>query len=158
VSRGRGPANPRLRPARAADVDALLAIENAAFPTDRIERRAFQHAIRSPTMICLVAARGDEVLGYGIVERRRTSTAARLTSVAVAPAASGAGLGRRLLAAIEKQATAAGSQRMRLEVRADNTGARKLYEKTGYRLVETIDGYYEDGGTALRYEKPLVSS
>ncbi len=69
-----------VRPARPDDIDALLAIESAAFATDRMERRAFRHAVHSPTMICLVAARGDYVLGYGIVERRRTSTAARLTS------------------------------------------------------------------------------
>jgi ribosomal-protein-alanine acetyltransferase len=157
---GRGrepPAKAKIRPARAADIDALLAIENAAFASDRIERRAFRHAIRSPTMICLVASERSKVLGYGIVERRRTSTAARLTSVAVAPEAAGAGLGQRLLTGLETEAIAAGARRMRLEVRADNRIARKLYEMAGYRLVETIEDYYEDGGAALRYEKALAS-
>jgi ribosomal-protein-alanine acetyltransferase len=146
-----------IRPAEPADVDTLLSIENAAFASDRIERRAFRHAIRSPTMICLVANRGSTVLGYGIVERRRSSAAARLTSIAVAPEASGAGLGRRLLAALEKEAIAAGARRMRLEVHADNDAARRLYETTGYRRVETIANYYEHGGAAQRYEKTLVS-
>ena len=146
----------KIRPAELPDVDALLAIESAAFATDRIERRAFRHAVRSPTMICLVACRDGEVLGYGIVERRRTSAAGRLTSIAVAPHGSGHGLGRRLLGALETEAIAAGSRRMRLEVRADNRAARKLYESTGYRLVETLADYYEDGGAAQRYEKALT--
>jgi [ribosomal protein S18]-alanine N-acetyltransferase len=147
-----------IRRARPEDIAALLAIETAAFATDRIERRAFRHAMRSPTMICLVAAKAGEVLGYGIVERRRTSTAARLTSIAISPQGAGHGLGKRLLAALERDALAAGARRMRLEVRADNNVARKLYEAARYRLVGTLDDYYEDGGAALRYEKALASS
>ena len=146
-----------IRRARPEDIAALLAIETAAFATDRIERRAFRHAMRSPTMICLVAGKAGEVLGYGIVERRRNSTAARLTSIAIAPQGAGHGLGKRLLAALEREALTAGAQRMRLEVRADNHVARKLYEAAQYRLVETLDDYYEDGGAALRYEKTLAS-
>jgi ribosomal-protein-alanine acetyltransferase len=156
--RRRPPIAATIRPARPADIDALLAIENAAFATDRIERRAFRHAIRSPTIVCLVASRGSKVLGYGIVERRRNSATARLTSIAVAPEAAGAGLGRRLLPALEAEAIASGAWRMRLEVRADHEAARKLYETAGYRAVETLEGYYEDGGAAQRYEKALASS
>jgi [ribosomal protein S18]-alanine N-acetyltransferase len=147
-----------VRPARPADIDWLLVIENAAFSTDRIERRAFRHAMRSPTIICLVATDGGEVLGYAIVERRRNSTAARLASIAVAPDGAGHGIGKRLLKAMEKEALGAGCRRMRLEVRADNAAARALYEKADYRLVETLADYYEDGGAALRYEKTLASS
>jgi ribosomal-protein-alanine acetyltransferase len=147
--------NIAIRPAEPADADALLVIEEAVFPTDRLDRRAFRHAARSPTMICLVAQAGGAVIGYAIAERRRSSTAARLTSIAVAPKAAGAGIGKRLLAAIEKRAAAAGSARIRLEVREDNRAARNLYETTGYRLVETLQNYYEDGAAAHRYEKTL---
>jgi ribosomal-protein-alanine acetyltransferase len=143
-----------IRPAEPRDIGAVLAIETSVFPTDRLERRNFRYAIRSPTMICLVGA-GDEALGYVIVERRSNSTAARLTSIAVSPDAAGQGLGKRLLAAAEREASAAGATRMRLEVRADNGPARKLYERTGYRVIATLDGYYEDGAAALRYEKAL---
>lgn len=145
-----------IRGAEPNDIDALLAIETRVFPTDRLERRNFRHAVRSPTMVCLVAAGAEDALGYVMVERRRNSAAARLTSIAIAPQATGAGLGRSLLLAAEKEALAAGSTRMRLEVRADNKAARTLYEKTGYRLVETLAAYYEDGATALRYEKALA--
>jgi ribosomal-protein-alanine acetyltransferase len=158
VSGARARSTPKriaIRAAEPADADALLAIEEAVFPTDRLDRRAFRHAARSPTMACLVADGGGAVLGYAIAERRRTSTAARLTSIAVAPDGAGRGVGKRLLAAIEREAAAAGSARMRLEVRDDNRAARNLYETTGYRLVETIEDYYEDGSAAHRYEKAL---
>ena len=38
-----------VRPARLDDLDGLLAIEGV-FPTDRLERRAFRHAVASPTI------------------------------------------------------------------------------------------------------------
>ena len=145
-----------IRRAEASDLDALLAIENAAFTTDRLERRNFRHAVRSPTMICLVACKAGEVLGYGIVERRRNATAARLTSIAVSPHGVGHRIGTRLLEALETNARAEGPKRMRLEVRADNAAARRLYDRAGYGLVETLDDYYEDGSAALRFEKALA--
>ena len=145
-----------IRPATPADTGAILAIEHAVFRTDRIERRAFRHAMRSPTIICLVAKEDGEILGYGIVERRRTSSAARLTSIAVAPHGLGRGIGKRLLAALERRAKAAGARRMRLEVRASNAAARALYEQAGYGIVDTLKEYYEDGATALRYERTIA--
>jgi ribosomal protein S18 acetylase RimI-like enzyme len=156
--RKRPPLSVTIRAAAPGDIDVLLDIENAVFPTDRIDRRAFRHAIRSPTIICLVASRRAEVLGYVTVERRRNSGTGRLTSIAVAPRAAGARVGHRLLAAAEKAARAATLSRLRLEVRADNARARRLYEQAGYRMLETVDDYYEDGAAALRYEKTLPSS
>ena len=146
-----------IRPAESGHIDALVRIEEAVFAMDRLNRRNFRHAIRSPTMTCLVGQKGGEVLGYVILERRRGSTAARLTSIAVAPHAAGRGLGRKLLVAAEKAAREAGLRRMRLEVHADNATARKLYERAGYRLLETLGNYYENEASALRYEKALAS-
>ncbi len=44
---------------------------------------------------------------------------------------------------------------LRLEVREDNSRAIRIYEKSGYRKIGREPGYYEDGATALRYEKTL---
>ena len=53
---------------------------------------------------------------------------------------------------------AAGCDRLRLEVRADNEAAIGLYERRGYaRFAETPD-YYEDGEAAFRFEKALDGS
>ena len=90
-----------IRPARIADLDALVALEHAAFATDRAERRAIRHAIRSASMSLLAAlARegGEDILvGAATLERRRTSLVARLSSIAVAPSRAGQGLGSLLL-------------------------------------------------------------
>jgi ribosomal protein S18 acetylase RimI-like enzyme len=49
-----------------------------------------------------------------------------------------------------------GCERLRLEVRADNPRARRLYETAGFRRFAIAEDYYEDGETAWRYEKALV--
>lgn len=152
-----------IRPACLADLDALLALEHAAFTTDRAERRAIRHAIRSASMTLLVAvvrepAEGGEaeiLVGAATIERRRTSRVARLSSLAVAPARTGLGLGRRLLEAAECDARAHGCQRLRLEVRADNGGGIRLYERGGYARTGTKPDYYEDGMEAWCYETTL---
>ena len=44
---------------------------------------------------------------------------------------------------------------LRLEVREDNARAIHIYEQNGYRRIGREPDYYEDGATALRYEKTL---
>ncbi|AWN38892.1 GNAT family N-acetyltransferase [Methylobacterium radiodurans] len=148
-----------LRPARRADLDALVALEHAAFATDRAERRAIRHAIDSPTMSVVVALAlegGEEVLvGAAVLERRRASRIARLSSIAVSPARGGLGIGGTLLGAAEAEASARGCDRLRLEVRADNGAGIRLYERRGYTRFAVRPDYYEDGMEAWRYEKAL---
>ena len=77
---------------------------------------------------------------------------ARLYSIAVAPEARGTGIGEALLAAAERHARTRGAIAMRLEVRADNAAAQRLYERRGYRRFGIRRRYYEDGArrAALR--------
>ncbi len=145
-----------IRPARPEDLDALVALEAAAFATDRAERRAIRHAIGSPSISLLVALDDAVLVGAATIERRRGSRRARLSSIAVAPSRAGTGLGRVLLAAAEAEALARECDRLRLEVREDNGAGIRLYERSGYRRFETVPDYYEDGTTAWRYEKPLA--
>ena len=151
---------PAIRTATLADLDALVALEHAAFATDRAERRAIRHAILSPTMDVLAALidapDGEPVLvGAAVLERRRSSRIARLASIAVAPNRGGLGLGGKLLDAAEARARAHGCDRLRLEVRADNGAGIRLYERRGYTRFEVRADYYEDGMEAWRYERDL---
>lgn len=145
-----------IRPAEPADVDALMGIETI-FPTDRLERRGFRHAIRSPSIDLLVAEGGGTALGYVATHRRRRSPSAHLASIAVRLEAARQGLGRRLLEAAEAAVLQHGCAQLALEVRADNRAAQRLYEGAGYRRVRTIEDYYEDRTAAWRYEKVLAA-
>ena len=145
----------RIRPATLDDISALLTIEDQAFPGDRLDRRAFRHAVGSPTILTLVAEADGAVVGYVLVQIRAGSNAGWLTSLAVSPGAAGRGLGRSLVDAAEAATRRAGRTRLRLEVRADNAGALRLYEQAGYGRTGAEADYYEDGMGAVRLERAL---
>ena len=142
-----------IRLARASDVDALAALENAVFEADRISRKSFRKLVASASASVLAAAEQGAVVGYCAVLFRAGSRKARLYSIAVAR--NSGGLGRVLLGAAEKAAAARGCTELRLEVREDNARATGLYEKSGYRRFGCKPDYYADGAAALLYRKPL---
>jgi ribosomal protein S18 acetylase RimI-like enzyme len=144
-----------IRPARASDVDALLAIEDAVFPTDRLSARSFRRLTASPSAAVIVAATGGRVAGYCIVLFRRGTSTARLYSLATAPGLAGQGIGRALIAAAEREAAKRRRRSLRLEVREDNARAVSVYRRAGFEATGRKPGYYQDNMAALRLEKNL---
>ncbi|RWG85368.1 peptidase C39 family protein [Mesorhizobium sp.] len=144
-----------IRKARASDVDDLAAIEKAVFSGDRLSRRSFRQFIERETAEMLVAENDGRVAGYAVVLFRKGSGVARLYSIAVGPFFGNLGIGRQLLAAAEEAAYEHDRMMLRLEVREDNQRAIRIYEQAGYRKIGREPDYYEDGATALRYEKTL---
>lgn len=150
-----GTADAVFRDAEPRDLADLLEIEDAVFTTDRISRRSFRDFLASPRAILRVAEVEGAVEGYHLVLSRRGTAAARLYSLAVAPAHQRHGLGAGLLADAEAAAYAADRAVLRLEVGAGNAAAKALYRAAGYREIARLPHYYEDGEDAVRMEKPL---
>jgi ribosomal protein S18 acetylase RimI-like enzyme len=148
----------RLRAAKAADLDVLLALERASFRTDHLSRRSFLRFVVSPRAALIVCERDRWILGYALVLFRSACPVARLYSIAVAPEAAGQGIGTLLLAAAESAARKCGCDRLRLEVHEHNAAALSRYRKSGYRQFGMHFDYYDDHGNALRFEKRLRSS
>jgi ribosomal protein S18 acetylase RimI-like enzyme len=146
-----------LRYAKDADLDGLRALEERSFASDRLARRSLRRLLSRPSAALRVAAGepGGPVHGYSLVLFRKGSSVARLYSIAVAGERRGSGLGRRLLGDAERIAAGHHKRVLRLEVRADNLAAVRLYESRGYRPIGRYADYYTDGADALRYEKPL---
>lgn len=144
----------RIRAAAADDIDGILALETL-FPSDRLSRAALRRFLRVPSARVWVAVTGQVVVGDVILLLRQGASFGRVYSLVVSPEARGQGLGDRLIATTERAARAADRSRLRLEVRADNTAARRLYEKRRYREVAALNAYYEDGADGLRLEKSL---
>lgn len=145
-----------IRRARIGDLDALVALEQASFSGDRLSRRQWRRHLAGERAIVVVAVERGALLGAALAFVHADHDIARLYSLATAAAARGRGIGDRLVAAVEQAARRAGRKRLRLEVRADNAGAQRLYERRGYRRIGRRAGYYEDGADALRYEKTLA--
>lgn len=147
----------RVRPANPADLEALVALEAACFlPEDRFPRRSFRRLLMGTNVVLLAELEG-RVVGQAILLFRATSKVARLYSLSADPSVRGRGLGRALLEASEDAARARGADRQRLEVRASNEAALRLYRLAGYTTLGEKPGYYPDGETALHLEKALES-
>jgi [ribosomal protein S18]-alanine N-acetyltransferase len=151
------PKSPRIgvRPAKRADLDALMELEERVFATDRLTRQGMRRLLSSRSARVIVAEIRGRLAGAAVVLFRAYATVARLYSIAVIPPMSGKGVAVALLAAAERTAMARKCRCMRLEVHETNKAAIALYRKSGYRQFGRHDKYYEDGGDALRFEKAL---
>lgn len=65
-----------------------------------------------------------------------------IITVAVDAAHRRAGLGRRLMRGVLREASRLGATRATLEVRASNVAARRLYESLGFTVVTVRPAYY----------------
>ena len=148
----------KIRPARLDDVNALLAIEEESFDTDKLTRRKLRHLITRGHCALLVGAQCGEVAGYALLLFRRGVPTARIYGLAVASSHRGRGLGRRLLVAAETEARRHRCRRLTLEVATSNRQAVRLYRKQGYSLLARLGPYYEDGARASRYVKSLSAA
>jgi [ribosomal protein S18]-alanine N-acetyltransferase len=148
----------KLRRGRLADLDALVALERDFFTADHlISRRGFRHFMSSPKSTLIVADVGGVVAGCALVNYRQGSQRGRLYTISVARQFQRRGIARQLVAAAERNARQRGCRSMRLEVRADDTGAIALYESAGYVRFGRRHRYYDNRIDALRFEKPLAA-
>jgi ribosomal-protein-alanine N-acetyltransferase len=144
-----------LRPMRRSDLDAVLAIEQRAFPQPWT-RGFFEKELAMPQAACVVATLADDggpVVGYSvcwsILDERH------LLNVAVHPEHRSLGVGWRLMEAVLEAGRASGGRVVYLEVRAGNVGARRLYKRFGFRELGVRRGYYGPGQDAIVMELRL---
>ncbi|NJO83795.1 MAG: ribosomal protein S18-alanine N-acetyltransferase [Blastochloris sp.] len=85
---------------------------------------------------------------------------AHITTINVAPAHRGRGVGELLLNGLVDEALDAGATSMTLEVRVSNSVAQNLYLKYGFEPAGTRKRYYTDNGedALIMWTEPLHSS
>lgn len=129
---------PAMRPMRPADVRAVAAVELDIYPhpwTFGNFRDSLQAGYSCWVMECAGALAGYGVLMVGVQE-------AHLLNLSVARAWQRRGFGRRLLHHFIDLARSCEAQRLFLEVRPSNAGARALYAASGFRQLYVRRGYY----------------
>lgn len=108
-------------------------------PSD-VQQRLIPGLREQPNGHHFLAYDADAAIGLAICFRGFSTFNARpilnIHDLAVVPEVRGRGVGRQLLAAVEEQATSLGCCAITLEVRADNTIARGLYERFGFEPGE----------------------
>ncbi len=144
-----------IRQARVDDLDALLDIENRCFTSDKITRRSFRYLLTQGNAATIVEEQGTAIRGYSLLLFNHATSYARLYSLAVDPDYRGQGVAKALVDASEVCAIDHECVSLRLEIRRDNQPSIALFTKSGYKQFGTIDDYYEDHMSAVRFEKLL---
>ena len=121
-------------------IPRIATIEQAAF-SDPWSEHAFREALAHPA-VYFACARSDagEVQGY--VVAWFVADEGEIANLAVAPAASGAGIGRALMDAALREAWLRGANAVYLEVRDSNARARRLYASCGFEEIARRRAYY----------------
>jgi ribosomal-protein-alanine N-acetyltransferase len=113
-----------------------------------------RRAIKDKETMVLVASVDGRLSGFAIMKFRDEES--HLYLLAVTPKMQRAGIGRKLLAWLEKSCRTAGMRHIRVEVRAGNLMARKFYERLGFRFVGQVAGYYDKRESAVVMVKTLI--
>ena len=126
-------------------VEQLLPVERELFGEEPWTARTFWSELgQLGTRHYVVALSGDDVVGYaGLCDY---PDEAWVQTMAVAPSAQGQGLGAQLLRELLEEAARRGQRTVRLEVRADNAPAQRLYERHGFVREGVRRGYYQPSG------------
>lgn len=82
----------------------------------------------------VVAIDGQVAGGISFYDNDKGGKRAFITQVLTAPEFQGRGVGTRLLAVCEAECLGRGMRTLGLEVRRDNHGARRLYERCGFEV------------------------
>jgi ribosomal-protein-alanine N-acetyltransferase len=135
------PVEARIEPLDAARLDALLLIEQRAYPHPWT-RGNFMDALRSGYHARVLLA-GDELLGYYVAMQGVDEV--HLLNITVAPEYQRQGWGRVMLDALSLWARGLRAQWLWLEVRVSNARAVAIYESHGYRRVGLRKNYYPAG-------------
>jgi ribosomal-protein-alanine N-acetyltransferase len=134
--------------AGAADLDAVIAIEEASF-NNPTTRAWYEAEMARPDVCKVFVIRTPERRVAGFVAFWKVVDEMHINNLAVHPECRGTGLGRRLLAGTLAAGYAMGVRRATLEVRRSNLAAQRLYARAGFRVVGIRQDYYtqpvEDG-------------
>lgn len=131
------------RPARPADLDALLVLQRDYYAEDgypfdpAVAREAFGRLLAEPALgAAWLAEDGGRVVAYVVLTLGWSlefgGRDAFVDELYVAPEARGSGLGRDGLAAAEAGARALGVRTLHLEVELDKPETRTWYRRAGF--------------------------
>lgn len=132
-------AQPRLRPMTPARLDAVMAIETAAYPFPWTRGNFIDSLVAGYAAHLLLDARGT-LLGYFVAMNGVDEM--HLLNITVAPAMQGQGHARRMIDALVALCRAHRARRLWLEVRESNAHARAIYQHLGFAEQGMRKGYY----------------
>src|SRR5256714_13001076 len=145
-----------LRPLTIAQIDECWHLDQRCFlDGEAYSRDTFEYLLTAPESVSYrVVMQNSAMAGFviGLLEPDHTG---HITTIGIAPEHR-----RRRLASCLIETIESGFQRrdvriVRLEVRASNVSAQKLYASLGYAVTQRLPKYYSNGGDGLLMIKSL---
>lgn len=140
-----------LKLAAAADAAPIAAMSRelieAGLPWSWTPERVARNLGQRDTLV-LTARDGERLAGFAIMQFGEER--AHLSLLAVRPDYQRLGAGRRMLEWLTESALTAGIGSIHLELRENNSGARRFYLAQGFAETARIPGYYRGAETAVR--------
>lgn len=153
----------KLRAMTEADLPSVHRLEQALFPEDAWSEGMFQGELADQprTRHYVVAEEtGGDIVGYAGLAA--AGGQADVQTIGVRADRRRAGVGAALLTELLDEAARRHSEAVFLEVRADNDGARRMYERFGFDRIGIRKAYYQPSGAdaivmcrTLRHPSPM---
>lgn len=132
----------RIRGYRPLDLDRLYHIDQICFePGIAYSHSELAFYVRDPRSTVKVAEVSGEIAGF-VLGRIEHDSLAHVITLDVAPEARRKGVGTRLMRAMHREFLRRNAEISVLEVSAENTAARRFYERLQYRYTCIVPGYY----------------
>ena len=145
-----------IRPLTISQLDECWRLDQRCFiDGEAYSRETFDYLLTAPESVSYrVVTSGGVMVGFviGLVEPDHTG---HVTTVGVSPEHRRRNLAKRMMHQVEDGFRKRNVRLVRLEVRALNTPAQKLYENLGYSIAHRLPKYYSNGGDGLLMLKSL---
>ena len=145
-----------LRPLTAAQVDECWSLDQRCFVDgEAYSRDTFEYLLSSPESVSYrIITQNSAMAGFviGLLEPDHTG---HITTIGIAPEHRRRHLASCLMERVEDGFRRREVRIVRLEVRAGNLPAQKLYSSLGYSVTQRLPKYYSNGGDGLLLVKPI---
>ena len=131
-----------IAPMRPCHVAQTAQLEAQCFSTPWSEK-AFADAVESPNYEYIAAFDGTDGSLAGYAGMQVVLDEAEITNIAVSPSQRRRGIAYKLLEGLELLCRRKNVKYLHLEVRENNTAARKLYEKYGFGIDGIRKNFYQ---------------
>ncbi|MDQ1204406.1 ribosomal protein S18-alanine N-acetyltransferase [Microbacterium sp. SORGH_AS_0862] len=132
-----------IRPATPADLDAIMRLERASFPTDAWSEAMMREELASPHGHYVALEHGGRLVGYAGLRAPEGARDGDIQTIALDASSRGRGFGRALLRTLLSKAHERRVREVFLEVRDDNPVARGLYASEGFVEAGRRPRYYQ---------------
>ena len=140
----------RVRPAAAADLEAVWRLDEALFGAGSYPRFFFRQALDAlPAFFLVAETDAGRLAGYVLGSAQAGDAHGWVLSLAVDPEARGRGAGRALVTALLEAFAARGAGEAFLHVSPSNAVAVGLYERMGFERVREERDWFGPGEDRL---------